>query len=1262
MSSRNLNSGSGPLGAFAHATFGKGPWLKEGRALPFAVTPAGGEIYAKRPYETPSPVSIEQRLPVVEQAEVQAQARDPRYAPAQQPQVQEQPTFQAPAKEVRPVVDAMRPAVRAGPDERPIVGDKFHTHPKIIEDHAAELGGADPERGFMLGNRFLTREEAAGALGRTEPLHSEHLAELQGGEPVYGEEKGRETPVQAVEGEQIGQEVREGVQRPETAPRVTAEGGVPPAPPPAPPSTSLGPGAASREEYMKRYSLVGASHLARGVTELGMWSQAMVRDFGTQIADQLPEIFERSKQVINEFQTATGKGDVAREINRQVQITKPLEKPILVRAFVAQKAAYLAAQKAGTAGYTRGLKEARAEAKAQMSELKANMKVADRWMAADQDQVRRNLIEYVNTQLPPAERGRFNNRIAQALKRPALGGDFADMYRRAFDVMKDIEERSEQVYRDRLIDDIKHISNRALDSPTVDLDAKRLMQKTLQDINLRSPSKTTMAALENTRDYLARMAAQGKDVYMPQEILESLKQLSQRPIKELPTAQLDDLHTKMRLLEKLGRMKYRNRVAAWDDEKAARWGELEAGPSAPKELRGPTRPQPGETLTIRQRQQNWLAARFNTATGFDLGTLPMDVHFDMAGGGMGTYEGPLFDHIRTPIDAAYDRAELRSLADKMPLLEIIQKYKLGDADEDLIGLWATLQQPDGEARAKATGVFPETIEKLRQTGLTQGQQAAYDYMRKDLDAHLAEIQDMAHELYNIDVASIPNYFPWMRDWEIFNPSIDKPLFDVRTGQPVPPELLHSFSRIVGDFYPRNTARLPQGFIIDRATDAKTPIRFDAFSIYEQHVRNRNRFLEMQRPLKMVSELIRSDVFARKYGGVFQKDFNDWVTSAATDGTGGGVRRWSLLDMTRRGATRSMVFFRLTSNIKHISSVPQAMFYTASSPHGFVRGISDQFTKDGTRIIQAFPQIFQRQAGDMSMQELQNYLRGPWFSKALSFNDRWGFVIGKEVDAIVSRAVFLSRYVEALEKKGIKSGLSGPINYDAAYKALPWMRRTVSSTLAKDLQPTLVRGAGFSGNVSMARTFFAFKQYGLERYSLLRYDVPKAFQSGNYTRGAALIGAALLAGLYETNIAQAVRKGWHRLAGINDDKVKQEMPQWEKITLDTFGMFPGGSTVESAIRWGETGVPLVDAWVSAFKDIGRTFTAKTPEGTKAAIIRSATAAGIAGGFPAAGQLGQIAEDFFIDREKMKQEAAAMRRPRSRRTIGPPRPRKQPVLVQ
>jgi hypothetical protein len=53
----------------------------------------------------------------------------------------------------------------------------------------------------------------------------------EGGEPVYGEEKGRETPVQAVEGEKVGEEVREGVRRPDTAPRVTAEGGVPPAPP-----------------------------------------------------------------------------------------------------------------------------------------------------------------------------------------------------------------------------------------------------------------------------------------------------------------------------------------------------------------------------------------------------------------------------------------------------------------------------------------------------------------------------------------------------------------------------------------------------------------------------------------------------------------------------------------------------------------------------------------------------------------------------------------------------------------------------------------------------------------------------------------------------------------------------------------------------------------------------------------------------------------------------------------------------------------------
>ena len=111
-------------------------------------------------------------------------------------------------------------------------------------------------------------------------------------------------------------------------------------------------------------------------------------------------------------------------------------------------------------------------------------------MAADQEQVRRTMTEFVNKTLPPSERGPVLGAITRALRRPDLvRGDPGTMYRNAFRVMQAIENRSEDVHRGNLIADIKKISGRILDSPSVDLAAKRILQRTLREINLRTPQK-----------------------------------------------------------------------------------------------------------------------------------------------------------------------------------------------------------------------------------------------------------------------------------------------------------------------------------------------------------------------------------------------------------------------------------------------------------------------------------------------------------------------------------------------------------------------------------------------------------------------------------------------------------------------------------------------------------------------------------------------------------------------------------------------------
>lgn len=986
--------------------------------------------------------------------------------------------------------------------------------------------------------------------------------------------------------------------------------------PVAHPAEAFGPGAASREEYMRRYALVGASKLLEGHTELGQFGLEMTKEFGTGIADLLPEVFERAKQVVNEFQTATGRSDVAREINRAVGATRATETPVLVRPFSALKAQLLAQEKAGSAGYTRGLKEARTEAKQAMAQFKGDLNQADKFMAGDQEQVRRNLVEFVNAYLPKAERGAFINRITAALRRPSLmRGDPAAMYRHAFDVMQDIEARSEQVYRNNLIDDIKTVAQRASASPSVDLDAKRIMQRMLSDVNLRDMTGRTRAAMEKARDYLNRMRGQGKDVFMPEKVLSSIESLGKRSVKELPTDVLENLHNNISLAERLGRWKFKNRQQVWDAEKNTKIADINSGTGRPLEMNEQIRAQPGETLSPEQKVENYLRRFFNTAGArgtFDLGHLPEDVIFDMLQESHGRYAGPLFDYIRTPVDVGYDAAEARWKDTVDPLREIIDKHKLTDQDEDLIGLWATLQQDGGESRALDSQVTQETIDKLKAKGLTAGQKEAYDYMRKTLDGMLPDIQNVMHELFNVQVTPERNYFPWMREFDIFRPSVESPIVDARTGKAIPVAELHNFGKIAGNFFRRNTSQIPRGFTIDRLPGAETPVRMDSFAVFERHMRNASRLVELQKPLKMAGEIIRSDAFKNKFGNYGQTLLNEWLTATATDGSGVGVYRMPMLDMFRRGANRSLVFFRLSSNIKHASAIPQGIINSGGFDY-YWSGLHHQMTAEGKAFLDKFPQIMQRQAGDVSLQELQDTMGR---MAPIRWADRWGFVLGKELDAINSRSVFIGRYLKNLQDKGMTPTLKGDIDQAAAYNAMVFMRRTVSSTLAKDIQPVLGRGMGYGGNVSVARMMNAFRQYALERWSLMRYDVPEAFKSGNYTRGLAIMGAIGAAGMYEISVPLALKAGWNALFHVPEGK-KHDESMAMRLATDLFSMAPYTSNLVNAYRWGETGVPLADIAVSGAKAVRSAISGKSVTTRRRGMLRAGFAAAELAGLPGLG---------------------------------------------
>lgn len=1028
-----------------------------------------------------------------------------------------------------------------------------------------------------------------------------------------------------------------------------------------------GVGGASPEEFMQRYAIIGANAIMDGHASLGAFATEIIKQIPSMDKDLIPEVYKRAGDLINEFETANG-GKTPVE-------KKPTEKPltVTVNPRTALKQSLKEQEKAGEAGYKRGVKETNAEANKIISDLKSKIdnsitkaqalaeylrgqqkgsqvakadtlrqiKSADKILSLNQEDIRRDMTDLVKNMLPPSERGRFIGAITRALKRPnILNGDPMTMYKNAENVMTAIKARSAELYRIGVMDEIKTTADRALKSPSVDLQFKNLIRKALQDVNLKSISGQRISDLKSTREYLNRMEAEGKNVFIPQQIINAIDQLGKTPIKDLPVETLENLNTRLKLIEKLGRMKFKNRQEAQEAERKIMNDEIMSGGGTPLETRPEFKAQPGEKITLQQRVGNALARFYNATTAFDIGHLPQDVIFDWLQGKKGTYSGPLFDHIRTPMDAAYDAVQRATNSVVDPLKEIINKYKLSNQDEEMIGLYAQLQQEGGEQAALEAGVDPKIINNLKASGLSNGQKVAYDYMRKVLDNTLPRIQETMHNLYNVPVEAVENYFPWMRDFEKYKADPNNPIFDATTGKPISQEELDSYSNLVGNLQKRNTSKTPQGFTIERKKDANPAIRYDAFDVFKRHMYNANRLVELQPTARNASQLINSEEFGRKFGKYGQQLLQEWLTASVTDGQGNNTHRWELLDNARQASSKGLVFFNLVPNIKHMSAIPQG-FVNSGGPSYWWKGMHLQHTPEGVAFLENFSQIMQRGAGEQSFQELQkNLMKDPEgiFAKTMSMGVKYGFILGKAVDELNSRSVFIGRYLKNLEDKGLPATLAGEINQDAAYNAMAYMRRTVSSTLPKDIQPTLGRGAGFGGNVSLARTMNAFKQFALERWSLMRYDIPTAFQQGNYTKAGATVLAVLAAGVYETQLPGVVKGISEGVFGKDPNKKENEETWYQKLVLDSLMMIPYVSSIASIAQYKDAGIPVVDVARNVVMSAYGAATSKTEQGQKKNLINAVTAAAEVKGVPGAAVAGKFAKRILLDPERAKQESA------------------------
>lgn len=1005
--------------------------------------------------------------------------------------------------------------------------------------------------------------------------------------------------------------------------------------------TTFGSGPLHELPNIRDYAIIGAAKIAKGATEFAKWSTEMVKDFGEAIKPHLDNIFRRAQEAFDEH------ASVVTRVNR---ILYEAELPRRAVAVAGKKAVGKAIESGVEAG--KSLAKAEAEPKIQSlqeqltdsipkaqalreyfrgqekggaagrKEATRELKLADRWLEADANRIRESLVKLVNESLPVSERGRFLKAVADATKRPPLiGGDPELMYQRAAQVAARVEDRAQEVRKSDLSNQIKDAVSKAVASPGVDIGYKKLILDAVRRITFQKPTGATVDTLKATRDYLNRQEAAGEDVTLPKEVVDELEVLGKVPARELPEHVLEAIRDKVQLLDQLGRLKVKARKAAWEIEKNNKTQQLSQEATNPLTERPEFRQQPGDPRPLSMKIRNWVNRQLNIGSLLDKALLPMDALFDLLGDAKGTYRGWLFKNVRNPLDLDFNAAEVARNAATAPLERIIKENNLGEQQSERIGVYAAALQEGGIDRLVEMGVKPETIDNILKT-ITPAEMEAYRAMRQEMDATLPEVQKLMHELYNIDVKPVPDYFPMPRDWNQYEPEPEAakaPSY----GKDMDFDELAGWKQMLGDFTSPKTTKTERGFTLERQKGAATPIKLNAFDVFQQHMNDVNYLLKTQRNLKMIGEMARSDLFAEKYGKVGQNIVLGWLDTVARQGKLGGFRRIPFLDELRRRTSAGVIGFRLASQFVHLSNIPLAVWRTGG-PLWWKAGLGEALGERGQNFLKNnFAETYARGGGEPALVEAsQSDLSA--FGKTIVPKSvvRAGFAIARTIDQYNAQATTLGTYLRLISEKGLdaKNYDKIPVDKEAQAQALVLARRAVASPLPKDVSASLARGAITGGNVSLGRTILQFQNIFQDQWSNIRHDLVRAGIIEKNPKLAATAFVALAATLLSEMGIREVSK--QTISSVTGYKPTKEPSTESRIALEAARRIPFGGQLTSELMYGETGIPIIDSFVDVTKAAKTTATAKKDVTRQKALTRAVAGAAQLGGVPGASQVGEL----------------------------------------
>lgn len=814
----------------------------------------------------------------------------------------------------------------------------------------------------------------------------------------------------------------------------------------------------------------------------------------------------------------------------------------------------------------------KASLKAQVRSARSARREASREAAAlfstkqaDIADIKRKITTYAKT-LPLSERGKLLDLVRLAKNQQ----DLAKAYAR-------IDNRVRAVEKAELVEAIKNQFEKVIKSPSIDAKYRAQVGELFNDLLLEGRSEKTIARIQALRDYLGRNPTVGTP-YIPFRLYEAVLTLGKRPIKLLETQDLESLLEQMTLLARLGKTKRRlmqNSIAMQKENilAAVIQEAVNLDVEFDEDKKDTIKENSLRVLKNAYRKMNQIRLSLGKALR------PMDVFFDMASAGNGSYSTNFHRMFKGRIDDSYGRYLIEKDLAQKPIEDMVKNLGLNPENLERIGLYAHIQQEGGMDKLLQLGY---TQDELANIQLSDNEIQLYKAIMETFDRFYPRVKEYMGRVYNKDVGKVANYFPMVTDFEAMS---DLEVFE-RFGTP------QEGGKQKKNIISKST--------IERKKNAKQKVRLNALDVFKGHTDNVAYMLHMGETSKILSEVAADKRFAESFGQYNTLVLRQYLDLVARQGGIDHGQKIQFLDVLRRNISTGILGFKLSS----ILVQPSSFFDGAAliGPTYASRGATAFATDKAWRefLTKEFPEYKARVGNDPGFKELLDTEDKLKAVREMSMSPL------QTLDSWTAGSITIGAYLRYLEEKGIPLDLSFP-NQDAINYAQLMMRRTQASPFFKD-QPLAMSAGALTGNRSVDRMILTFQSFALNRWSMINYDVYEMMK--NNPKGAAnavlWMTVSSMSAVTLRMAAKAVMSSFGG-EGEEDDFMKN-------MTQEAIGTVPFvGSIIQSA-EYGSFPVPLI----AALKNLGQAFrlsyAGASPESRAKARIRFVSGAGQLFGVP------------------------------------------------